>query len=255
MRRLRIRTPILYAALPSALDVVKRLPRATLVYHCIDDYREFTDAPREAYELMEDRLSQLADLTVVSSSRLLELRREDRPKGCVSARMESNSAGSNISWRRRSRSTTLTLFRGQSPDSWAGSAIGSTSTSSSGVPSKCRIGRSCSSARRTSISNRTPGCRNLVFLGLKPFEQIPHYIKRFKVGLASVRRQRSERERESTQALRVPRSRSAGRIDAVARHDRVRRGSRDSEPETSRPRFARQPTQITKNAVRCGARS
>ncbi len=182
MRRLRIRNAIVYAALPSALDVVKQLPRATLVYHCIDDYREFTDAPREAYELMEDRLSQLADLTVVSSSRLLELRRDASRKAVYLPH------GVDLDWFERCLEDEVPLddidslprpiagfvgrigdwidvdliFRcAQEMPDWSFVVVGPTNVDLSAYS----------------------GLPNLFFLGLKPFEQIPHYAKRFAVGL------------------------------------------------------------------------
>lgn len=182
MRRLRMRNSIVYAALPSALDIVKQLPRTTLVYHCIDDYREFTDAPREAYELMEDRLSQLADLTVVSSSRLLELRRK------ASRRAVYLPHGVDLDWFEHSLEEEVALddidaipgpiagfvgrigdwidvdliFRcAQKMPDWSFVVVGPTNIDLSPYS----------------------GLPNLFFLGLKPFEQIPHYVKRFKVAL------------------------------------------------------------------------
>lgn len=70
-----IKNPIIWSYLPNAIDVIKRLDASCIVYHCIDDYSEFTDVPVRAFQRMELEMLQSATLTVVSSRRLLALKR------------------------------------------------------------------------------------------------------------------------------------------------------------------------------------
>lgn len=73
--RLGMRNPILWSYLPNAIPIISRLGWSPVVYHCIDDYGEFTDAPKEAFERMERAMLARADLTVVSSKKLFEKRK------------------------------------------------------------------------------------------------------------------------------------------------------------------------------------
>ena len=77
MRQLDMSNPVIWSFLPNAIDVIERLPPGRVVYHCIDDYGEFTDVPRAAFELLEKRMLRAADLTVVSAQRLYDLRKDD----------------------------------------------------------------------------------------------------------------------------------------------------------------------------------
>jgi glycosyltransferase involved in cell wall biosynthesis len=182
MRRLGIRDPIVYAALPSALALVTRLPRSALVYHCVDDYREFTDAPREAYEVMEEGLLQLADLTVVSAPRLFELRQSHArnivylPHGVdidsFERSLERDVALPDIDEIAKPVAgfvgrvgdwidLDLILRCAREMPDWSFVVIGPTNVD----------------------LEPYAGLSNLVFLGPKPHGEIPHYIKRFSVGL------------------------------------------------------------------------
>jgi len=69
--------PIVWTYLPNSIDIIDELAPRTVIYHCIDDYAEFTGAPKEAFGRMERRLLRRADLTVVSSRRLLELKADE----------------------------------------------------------------------------------------------------------------------------------------------------------------------------------
>jgi glycosyltransferase involved in cell wall biosynthesis len=74
MRRLGMSDAVIWTYMPNAIDVVERLPKRAVIYHCIDDYGEFTDVPKAAFEAMEQRMLRRADLTVVSARKLEELR-------------------------------------------------------------------------------------------------------------------------------------------------------------------------------------
>lgn len=72
---LGIKKPVIWSYLPNAIGIIKRLDFSNLIYHCIDDYGEFTGAPKKSFALMEREMLRSADLTVVSSRELLALRR------------------------------------------------------------------------------------------------------------------------------------------------------------------------------------
>ena len=71
-RRLGMERPILWTFLPSSADVVGRLGERMVVYHCVDEYSQFTGADAEAISTMEADLCRRSDLVVVSADHLLE---------------------------------------------------------------------------------------------------------------------------------------------------------------------------------------
>jgi glycosyltransferase involved in cell wall biosynthesis len=73
--KLNLQNPIIWSYLPNTVEIIKQLPDFPLIYHCIDDYGEFTDAPKNTFALMEQQMLRLSDLTVVSAKRLLSSRR------------------------------------------------------------------------------------------------------------------------------------------------------------------------------------
>jgi glycosyltransferase involved in cell wall biosynthesis len=74
LRRLGLRRPIVIAGLPHAADVVERLPRRCLVYHCSDDFSQVHGFPSSLPDL-EAELCRRADLVVTTSQTLCEERR------------------------------------------------------------------------------------------------------------------------------------------------------------------------------------
>jgi glycosyltransferase involved in cell wall biosynthesis len=78
LRRLGLRRPIVIAGLPHAVDVVERLPRRCLVYHCSDDFSQVRGFPSGLPDL-EEELCRRADLVVTTSQTLCEERRAYNP--------------------------------------------------------------------------------------------------------------------------------------------------------------------------------
>lgn len=74
-RKLDFPRPMVWSYVPTAADIVARIETAGVIYHCIDDYSEFEAAPRDAIAELENRMCNLADLTVVSSRRLFKRQR------------------------------------------------------------------------------------------------------------------------------------------------------------------------------------
>jgi glycosyltransferase involved in cell wall biosynthesis len=71
-RNLGFQKPITWSFVPSSADVAGSLGERLVVYHCVDEYSEFTGTNKTAILDMERRLMERADLVVVSSSRLYE---------------------------------------------------------------------------------------------------------------------------------------------------------------------------------------
>ena len=79
LRRLDFRNPITWTFLPTSTDVVGCLGEQIVIYHCVDEFSEFTGTNRAALLEMERRLIQKADLVIVSSDRLYETKRQHNP--------------------------------------------------------------------------------------------------------------------------------------------------------------------------------
>lgn len=77
-RRMGFHRPITWTFLPSSADVVGRLGEQLVVYHCTDEFSEFTGSPKAIAEI-EQRLIASADRVIVSSERLLESKAKHNP--------------------------------------------------------------------------------------------------------------------------------------------------------------------------------
>jgi glycosyltransferase involved in cell wall biosynthesis len=65
--RLEMHQPILYVWHPAFIDMVERFDAALVVYHCYDEYGAFRGANREAIKALEARLLRRADLVFTVS--------------------------------------------------------------------------------------------------------------------------------------------------------------------------------------------
>ena len=80
-RRLRFRKPLItWAFTPSSADVVGNLGEDLVIYHCVDDFSEFTGTNKQAILTMERRLIEKSDLVFVSSSPLYEAKSQYHPR-------------------------------------------------------------------------------------------------------------------------------------------------------------------------------
>lgn len=73
--RLGFRNAITWTFAPPSADVVGSLGERSIIYHCVDEFSEFTGTDRTAILEMERRLMEKADVVVVSASRLLAAKR------------------------------------------------------------------------------------------------------------------------------------------------------------------------------------
>jgi len=70
-RQLGFRDPITWVFIPASGDVAGSLGERMLVYHCVDEYSEFTGADKAGLLAMEQRLMEKSHCVIVSSDLLL----------------------------------------------------------------------------------------------------------------------------------------------------------------------------------------
>jgi len=78
-RMLGFQQPITWTFVPSSADVAGSLGERLLVYHCVDEFSQFTGTNRGAILEMERRLLTRADAVIVSSAKLYESKRAYNP--------------------------------------------------------------------------------------------------------------------------------------------------------------------------------
>lgn len=79
LRRLGFCSPVVIAGLPHAVDLIDRIPRKAVVYHCADDYVHVRGFPASLATLERD-LCQSADLVITTSDALREARCQYNPR-------------------------------------------------------------------------------------------------------------------------------------------------------------------------------
>src|SRR5712692_8673589 len=78
-RRLGFRSPITWTFVPASADVAGSLGEHALVYHCVDEFSEFTGTDKAAILEMERRLLEKSDCVIVSSDRLYATKHVHNP--------------------------------------------------------------------------------------------------------------------------------------------------------------------------------
>ncbi len=78
-RRLGFRNPITWSFVPSSGDVVGTLGEKFIVYHCVDEYSEFSGTDKAAILELERRLIEKSDVVFVSSGPLEQSKRRLNP--------------------------------------------------------------------------------------------------------------------------------------------------------------------------------
>lgn len=76
LKELGFTKPITWTFAPSSADVVGRLGESKVIYHCVDEFAAFSDAPQAAIQKMEETLLKKADLVIVSANTLRESKRK-----------------------------------------------------------------------------------------------------------------------------------------------------------------------------------
>ena len=80
MRRLGFRRPVNWIFNPPAAVVAGTLGEEQLIYQCVDEYTAFTGVSGEIMAEFENKLLRMADLSIVTSERLLQSRSKINPR-------------------------------------------------------------------------------------------------------------------------------------------------------------------------------
>lgn len=78
-RKLGFRDPITWTFVPASAEVVGTLGERKLIYHCVDEFSEFTGTDKAAILQLERRLMEKSDYVIVSSDLLYENKRCHNP--------------------------------------------------------------------------------------------------------------------------------------------------------------------------------
>ena len=74
LRRLKMSDPILWSFMPNVGGLIGRLGERMVLYHCVDDYAEFSGVSREAIRRLESDLVRRSHIVLTSSERLRDER-------------------------------------------------------------------------------------------------------------------------------------------------------------------------------------
>ena len=74
-RKLGFKNPITWTFLPASGEVAGSLGEGKLIYHCVDEFSEFTGTDKAAILQLERRLMAKSDYVIVSSERLYQTKR------------------------------------------------------------------------------------------------------------------------------------------------------------------------------------
>jgi glycosyltransferase involved in cell wall biosynthesis len=78
-RKLGFRNPITWTFVPASADVAGSLGESAVVYHCVDEFSEFTGTNKTAILSLEQRLMEKSQCVIVSSDPLLQTKRRHNP--------------------------------------------------------------------------------------------------------------------------------------------------------------------------------
>jgi glycosyltransferase involved in cell wall biosynthesis len=79
IRKLGFNHPITWSFLPASADIAGNLGEELVIYHCVDEFSEFTGTDKREILEMERRLIEKADIQVVSSQPLFDAKRRYNP--------------------------------------------------------------------------------------------------------------------------------------------------------------------------------
>lgn len=78
-RILGFRKPITWTFVPSSADVVGQLGEKLVIYHCVDEYAQFSDASQSVISQIEESLLNKSQIVIVSADKLYESKRQINP--------------------------------------------------------------------------------------------------------------------------------------------------------------------------------
>jgi len=183
MQQLRFENVISWSFLPSSAPVSGTLGESLVVYHCVDEFSAFSDAPAQEIRELERRLLLKSDVVICSSEKLRADKARVNPNAYLvqhgvdlehfakafdprtSVPPELQGAPGPIIgfWGLIADWVDLQLIR-HVADSFSGGSVVLLGTS-------------------TTDMSPLSGARNVHFLGRKPYADLPRYAKAFDVAL------------------------------------------------------------------------
>jgi glycosyltransferase involved in cell wall biosynthesis len=182
-RKLGFRNPITYTFFPSSADVAGSLGERALIYHCVDEYSEFTGTAKTAILDMERRLMEKCDCVIVSSD-LLYTNKKPYNKhtflvthGVDVAHFRKACAGDTpVADEMKAFAGPVIGFFGLIAD-WVDLPLIRSLAISRPEWNFVLIGKAATDVRLLE------GLRNVHLLGQKPYALLPSYAKRFDVAI------------------------------------------------------------------------
>ncbi|MFL5369514.1 MAG: asparagine synthase (glutamine-hydrolyzing), partial [Myxococcales bacterium] len=183
MDKLGFKDVISWSFLPSSAPVSGTLDEELVVYHCVDEFSAFSDAPAQQIRELEQRLMRKADVVICSSEKL----RLDKAKTNPNSHLVQH--GVDIEHFAKAYDPRTTV-----PDEvkhLPGPVIGFWGLIADWVDLRLirHVADSFSGGSvvllGTSTTDMSPlaGARNIHFLGRKPYADLPRYAKSFDVAL------------------------------------------------------------------------
>ena len=183
MDKLGFKDVISWSFLPSSAPVSGNLGEELVVYHCVDEFSAFSDAPAQQIRELEQRLLRKADVVICSSEKL----RLDKARTNLNAHLVQHGVDLEHFAKAFDPKTTI-------PDEvkhLPGPVIGFWGLIADWVDLRLirHVADSFSGGSVVLLGSSTTdmspldGARNVHFLGRKPYADLPRYAKAFDVAL------------------------------------------------------------------------
>ena len=183
MQQLGFQDVISWSFLPSSAPVSGTLGESLVVYHCVDEFSAFSDAPAREIRELERRLMLKSDVVICSSEKL----RADKARVNPNAHLVQHGVDLDHFGKAFNQATTI-------PDDLKGAPgpiIGFWGLIADWVDLQLirHVADAFSGGTVVLLGNSTTdmkpldGARNIRFLGRKPYADLPRYAKAFDVAL------------------------------------------------------------------------
>ncbi|HYS09493.1 MAG TPA: glycosyltransferase [Myxococcales bacterium] len=187
MRQLRFEDVISWSFLPSSAPVSGTLGESLVVYHCVDEFSAFSDAPAQEIRELERRLLLKADVAICSSEKL----RADKARVNPNAHLVQHGVDLEHFAKAFHPATTIPDDLKNAP----GPIIGFWGLLADWVDLQLirHVADAFSGGTVVLLGNSTTdlkpldGARNIRMLGRKPYADLPRYAKAFDVALMPFR--------------------------------------------------------------------
>ncbi len=187
MRRLGFRRPISWSFPPSAAVVAGSLGEELVIYHCVDEFSQFSGLARQTIAELEEQLLRRANLVIVSADRLYRSKAPSNPSTVLVRHGVDHShfrraldASTPIPAEIAALPRPIIGFFGLIAD-WVDIDLLAHVAKKFSTGSLVLLGKATTDV---SVLERLP---NVHLLGRKPYEELPAYCKGFDVAVMPFR--------------------------------------------------------------------